>query len=406
MICSKRKLGAFLLFSLLFSFAAFANGPDDEDDYSTEAQARVARIRFLEGDAQIKRIDSDEWELATVNLPLVEGDEIQTGPESRLELQFDINTYLRIDEDSFVKITSLGDEGVAVSISSGTLLMSVLEFDPDKGYLEIDAPQTTVAITQQGKYRIDAGSDFDKKVDVAVWDGGLARVYTLDSGFTLKNEQSASMELEGLYAGKWAVARSSGTRDDFDDWSASRDELINDSLNDSHYGRYYDRDLYGADDLNDYGSWQYNDDYGYLWTPYGSAVSRYANWSPYRYGHWRWLPYFGWTWVNDEPWGWATYHYGRWIYLNGRWFWTPYSYNSYYRSRRSWWRPAIVYISYIGNNICWYPLPYRYNYYDYNRRYRNNWRRDRRDRRNDGNTNPPAGNPNTPNDDERCQGPA
>ncbi|QQS40158.1 MAG: FecR domain-containing protein [Acidobacteriota bacterium] len=383
------KLFAVILYALLLAIpvAAFY----DYDDEFPEVEATVARIKFLDGKAEVRRVDSEEWESAVMNLPLVEGDEIRTGRDTRLEIQFDNETYLRLDENSAIKLVSLGDEGAAVSLSEGKLLVSVYEFDPSQGYFEIDAPRTTVAIAEAGKYRVDAGNEYDRTVKVAVWDGGTARVYSLDSGFTLKNDQSASMELEGSYAGRWSVARNSGYRDAFDDWSESRDEYIIESLKDAHYGDIYDDGLYGADDLNDYGSWQRHDDYGYLWSPYGSSISMYSNWSPYRYGTWRWLPYYGWTWVNDEPWGWATYHYGRWIYLGGRWYWTPYGYNPYYR-RTSWWRPAIVYLGTYGGRICWYPLPYNYSYYDYNRRYRRYWRDHRRNR----NTNQPVNQPTTP----------
>lgn len=383
------KLFAVILSALLLAIpvAAF----DEYDDEFPEVEATVARIKFLDGKAEVRRVDSEDWEAAVMNLPLVEGDEIRTEQNTRLEIQFDNETYLRLDENSVIKLVSLGDEGAAVSITEGKLLVSVYEFDPTQGYFEIDAPRTTVAIAEAGKYKVDAGNEYDRTVKVAVWDGGTARVYSLDSGFTLKNDQSASMELEGSYAGRWSVARNSGYRDAFDDWSASRDEYIIESLKDAHYGDIYDDDLYGADDLNDYGSWQRHDDYGYLWSPYGRSISMYSNWSPYRYGTWRWLPYYGWTWVNDEPWGWATYHYGRWIYLGGRWYWTPYGYNPYYR-RTSWWRPAIVYLGTYGGRVCWYPLPYNYSYYDYNRRYRRYWRDHRRNR----NTNQPVNQPTAP----------
>jgi hypothetical protein len=36
-----------------------------------------------------------------------------------------------------------------------------------------------------------------------------------------------------------------------------------------------------------------------------------STWHPYQDGHWVWTDE-GWTWISDEPYGWATYHYGRW----------------------------------------------------------------------------------------------
>ena len=46
-------------------------------------------------------------------------------------------------------------------------------------------------------------------------------------------------------------------------------------------------------------------------------------WAPYRFGHWVCVGPWGWTWVEDEPWGFAPFHYGRWAYVNSGWFWVP-----------------------------------------------------------------------------------
>ncbi|MFN2392216.1 MAG: DUF6600 domain-containing protein [Pyrinomonadaceae bacterium] len=339
---------------------AFANISDDE---VPEIKARVARISFLRGDVQIKRADSSDWERATQNLPIVEGDEIVTDKNSRLEIQFNSQNYLRLSENAYLKITTLRDEGIAVSLPQGTLSLRVLEFSKERGYFEIDAPRTTIAVQKAGMYRVDAGYKNDMEVRVGVTDGGQARVYSEDSGFTLRNGKSARIYLDGNNIGEWETSDASRYADEFDSWALERDAIIAKRLRDAYYDKYYDRDIYGAEDLNDYGEWIYTKKYGYVWRPFRNATSSYANWSPYRYGHWRWIPPYGWTWVNDEPWGWATYHHGRWVYIDNDWAWTPYS---YHRAQRSWWRPALVVVTYSGSLICWYPLPYNYNYYNYN----------------------------------------
>jgi hypothetical protein len=48
-----------------------------------------------------------------------------------------------------------------------------------------------------------------------------------------------------------------------------------------------------------------------------------VNWAPYRYGHWDWIAPWGWTWIDDEPWGFAPFHYGRWTMIGSRWCWVP-----------------------------------------------------------------------------------
>jgi hypothetical protein len=71
--------------------------------------------------------------------------------------------------------------------------------------------------------------------------------------------------------------------------------------------------------LDAYGRWVDSSEYGVVWQP---ASVGYA-WHPYWDGRWV-FTHSGWTWVSAEPWGWATYHYGRWTYLGDRgWVWLP-----------------------------------------------------------------------------------
>lgn len=355
----------FLFLNASNALAAFDD--EDADDYVPEVTARVARVSFLRGDVQIKRAGEKDWERAAQNLPIVEGDEITTDAGARLEIQFDSRTFLRLAENSYLKITTLKDEGIALSLPEGSLSARVLEFNKSEKYFEIDAPKTTVALERAGMYRVDAGDARSaSEVRVAVSEGGEARLYSENSGFTLRNGRSARIYLEGNYAGEWETSDAARYSDDFDAWASERDLIIAKRLQTAAYDKYYDRDFYGAEDLSDYGEWISTKKYGSVWRPYHSATSGYADWSPYRYGQWRWLPQYGWTWVNDEPWGWATYHHGRWIYVDDVWAWTPYP---QHRARRSWWRPALVVINYVGANVCWYPLPYQYNYYNYNSTY-------------------------------------
>jgi hypothetical protein len=98
------------------------------------------------------------------------------------------------------------------------------------------------------------------------------------------------------------------------------------------------------DTLTPYGSWFDSPDYGYVWRP---AVYRTADWRPYTHGRWACTDR-GWMWISDEPFGWATYHYGRWALCrtNG-WIWVP----------GSEWAPSWVTWRTSGSHIGWAPLP-------------------------------------------------
>jgi uncharacterized protein YaiE (UPF0345 family) len=83
-----QKSSVGILFCNAFFILNAANASAFADDYTPEVTARVARISFVSGDVQIKRADQTDWERATQNLPVVEGDEIATDSNSRLEIQF------------------------------------------------------------------------------------------------------------------------------------------------------------------------------------------------------------------------------------------------------------------------------------------------------------------------------
>src|ERR1019366_6466042 len=106
-----------------------------------------------------------------------------------------------------------------------------------------------------------------------------------------------------------------GAPDEFDRWGRSRD----DREERAQSAQYVSRDVIGYEDLDQNGDWRNVPDYGYVWFP--SRVA--AGWAPYRFGHWVWIEPWGWTWVEDEPWGFAPFHYGRWAVVGGGWGWVP-----------------------------------------------------------------------------------
>ena len=348
----------FLLSTLfLFGTAALAADDtyDDTDEY--EERARVLRVSLLKGEVSLKRAGNDEWEDARLNAPLVEGDVLATGRDSRLEIQADARNFVRVGPDSLLRIVTLRDEGIALSLSEGTATFRLAHFDKDKGYFEVDAPGTTVAAERAGQYRVDV--ERDGAVRVTVREDGRARIYSQNSGFVLRNNRTARLARDGSGESEWEFMAAAGF-DEWDAWNDERERYLAGRLKFEGRERYYDSDVYGAEELDAYGDWVYTRDYGYIWRPHTTVVNVYNDWAPYRYGRWVWCQPYGWTWVADEPWGWAPYHYGRWVYVNGNWCWAPRGYG--YRYRRAWWRPALVVFVTLDfgrdRHVCWYPLTY------------------------------------------------
>lgn len=70
-----------------------------------------------------------------------------------------------------------------------------------------------------------------------------------------------------------------------------------------------------------HGRWVVVGDYGRSWIPAGVPTG----WRPYANGYWQRTD-AGWYWMSDEPWGWATYHYGRWDWhTQYGWVWVPHT---------------------------------------------------------------------------------
>jgi len=101
-----------------------------------------------------------------------------------------------------------------------------------------------------------------------------------------------------------------------------------------------DQEFY--DNLQPYGTWISDPDYGNVWVPDVEDGFR-----PYATrGHWVVTDY-GNTWVSDYPWGWATFHYGRWRFDDYYgWEWIPGHH----------WAPAWVSWRHGGGYYGWAPL--------------------------------------------------
>ncbi|MFM7604622.1 MAG: DUF6600 domain-containing protein, partial [Prosthecobacter sp.] len=103
------------------------------------------------------------------------------------------------------------------------------------------------------------------------------------------------------------------------------------------YSLFYDR-------LAPHGRWVDVSGYGLCFQP---GLARTSTWRPYVDGCWSWST-LGWAWQSNEPFGWATYHYGRWVHLSRHgWIWVP----------GCEWAPAWVAWRQSRDYIGWAPLP-------------------------------------------------
>jgi len=287
-----------------------------------DPQRSVARLSILQGDVNVKRGDSGDLVAAAINAPLVTQDRLQTSGGSRAEVQLDSANMIRVAPNTDLGFGDLEYHRYQVQLGAGTIIYRVLRDSNAQG--EVDTPSVAVRPIQQGDYRISVLDDGSTQITVH---SGELEVYSPRGTQTLQAGQT--MLVRGDSSDPQFQMTDQIAQDQFDDWSANRDrELLA-----SRSYQYVSPDIYGADDLDAYGTWVPSQ-YGNVWEP----RDRGADWAPYSNGEWVSEPYYGWTWVDDEPWGWAPYHYGRWFDNPGHgWCWWPGSIEASYS-----WSPAVV----------------------------------------------------------------
>jgi hypothetical protein len=208
---------------------------------------------------------------------------------------------------------NLDDQTVQVRLSEGTLTVRMRRLGPNQIF-EIDTPNVAFNLSRPGEYRIDANPDSQTTI-ITVRDGE-GDVTGGGEAFPVYARQQVSVRGDDRIS--YNLASSPGP-DGWDQWCSARDRREDQSQS----ARYVSREIAGYDDLDQYGRWDNQPGYGNVWMP----TSVGAGWAPYRDGHWAWISPWGWTWVDDEPWGFAPYHYGRWASFGGRWGWIPGPYN-------------------------------------------------------------------------------
>jgi hypothetical protein len=303
-----RKLALKLLTVLWVAIALAGFAPrsmaDDDDPPS-----RVARLAFAQGSVSFQPAGTEDWVAAGLNRPVTTGDKLWSDNDGRIELQLD-GSLIRLSSNTGFSFLNLSDRVTQIQLSSGTLLVRVRRLDNTESY-EIDTPNLAFSVLRPGVYRItvnEAGDSTAIKIrsgEGEVTGGGAAYTVRANDYDTFSGTDQLSANSEPYR----------NDEDQFDSWAANRDHHWENS-NSTHY---VSADVVGYEDLDDHGSWRRTPENGYVWFPRTTE----ANWAPYHNGHWDYIEPWGYTWVDDEPWGFAPFHYGRWVNYEGSWGWVP-----------------------------------------------------------------------------------
>lgn len=289
---------------LCFGLSTASSALADDDD----PPGRVARLSLATGQVSFNPAGTDDWVDAVINRPLTTGDKLWTDRDGRVELHTG-STAFRLSSMTGFSFLNLTDNMMQVRLTEGTLNIRVRRLGDDQS-IEIDTPNLAFSILRPGRYRVNVNEAGDTTI-LNVRDGegevtGGGSAYTVHAG-----EQAILTGTDSLNADVEPLA----DNDDFDNWCNQRD------LREEHAAsrRYVSDDVIGYEDLDSYGGWRPDPQYGNVWFPHVTVV----DWAPYRYGHWAWISPWGWTWVDNAPWGFAPFHYGRWVSVRGAWGWVP-----------------------------------------------------------------------------------
>ncbi|HEX5424193.1 MAG TPA: DUF6600 domain-containing protein [Candidatus Acidoferrales bacterium] len=305
----KTKLPWFIcLFAAGLMILATPETAAAQDQQEEAPPTRVANLDYMQGSVSYQPAGEQDWVDAELNRPLTTGDNLWSDQNSRAEV-FIGSTALRMGDSTGISFLNLDDQTAQVQLAQGTLAIDVPHLNPNEAY-EIDTPNLAFSIVQPGSYVVTADPNGGTTyVDVY---SGQGTVTGQNQNFNVARGQRA------VFSGTTSLSENVQPvpqPDAFVRWAQSREMTDEHSIS----SRYVAPGVTGYEDLDHYGSWHADSEYGNYWVP--NDVS--SGWVPYHTGHWCWIAPWGWTWVDAQPWGFAPFHYGRWAVINGSWGWVP-----------------------------------------------------------------------------------
>lgn len=275
---------------------------------SQEPASRVARMQYMQGQVSIQPGGVNDWVAATQNRPMTTGDNVWTDKDSRAELNDGTGVY-QMGPETSLTLANIADNTSQLQLHQGTLELHVRHLYNGEVY-EVDTPNMAFTIQKPGDYRFDVDPNNDKSF-VTVWHGeGNAT----GDGPSVEVREGERAQFSNGTSMAYSIDKAPAY-DQFDEWAMTRDHRIDNSES----AKYVSPDVIGSSDLDDYGKWQQNPEYGNVWVPNDQG----PDWQPYSDGNWIYQQPWGWSWVGYEPWGFAPYHYGRWVTGPWGWGWAP-----------------------------------------------------------------------------------
>lgn len=306
------RLGAWLATSSLclttaapaLAQPAAPQGTDQAGDQGTDPPALAGRLAAITGSVSFHNAGETQWSAATLNYPVTNGESFWTEPQAGATLEI-ADDRVVLDDSTELDITALDQSQLTATEPQGAIFLQLNSLPSAQG-VSFDTPRGTVQITAIGRYEIVAG-DTNNATTVSVVEGA-AHVSGTGLSLDIGPQQTATIGGSDTLQGNVGPLQ--------------QDSFLQAQLGTPAPRRVAalpraTRYMTGAADLQQYGSFSQNAQYGQVWYPNDVA----SDWAPYRDGHWAYVQPWGWTWVDNARWGFAPFHYGRWVQVDDRWGW-------------------------------------------------------------------------------------
>ena len=133
----------------------------------TPEQPSVGKVSFPLGNVLILSQGETRFQKATFNMPVKNGDKVETKKQSRCEITYHDGSVVRIDEQSIYSIekATINDEKKEVesSLSIGKLWANLKKLIRGKDSWQLKSPAAVVAV-RGTVYRMNAGADSSTQV--------------------------------------------------------------------------------------------------------------------------------------------------------------------------------------------------------------------------------------------------
>ena len=293
----KRVVGLLVAALCLLSTVAIVQGQNRETQNREKLviSAKAGGVNAVSGTVTVKRRAGSDAQLLSPKDALNSGDLVQTGSDGRVEVLLNPGSYLRVMENSEFELADASLDGLRLRLLRGSAIIEAATADDVEILIQVETPQTRIAIVKGGLYRLNVGAQSGTEL--------LVRKGRAEVGGQPLVVKGGRKVLVGAGRPLEALKFDKKDQDEFDNWSKERAETLaqaNRKLSRRSFVSLYssmDYDYWSRfEGRGRYGFWLFNPLVGmYTFVPFyfgwGSPYGRSYSSSFYEMG-WR-TPWYG-----------------------------------------------------------------------------------------------------------------